>query len=218
VLKETFGCQNLGQSSSRLLIPAFVGPKAQVAVFKTDHHPDYRRDWKSPAWEVARATSAAPTFFEGHRFNFDFFLDGGVWANNPILLAIVEALSSYDLQLDQVRVLSVGTGNLPPRLKQSTVRAGLIGWRDIISVAMYLSTDTALSQARLLLGHHNVIRVEPSISSAAIELDDWTNARDRLPQDALEQLGPKLSEVMPFLRERVATRERHYTSFGGDVD
>jgi hypothetical protein len=203
---------SLGDSSSRLLIPAFVGPSAQVAVFKTDHHPDYRRDWKTPAWEVARATSAAPTFFESHRYNLSYFLDGGVWANNPIMLAIVEAISSYDVSLDQIEVLSVGTGNPPPMLGQNLSRAGLLGWRDIISTAMYLTTDTALSQARLLLGFEKVTRIAPSEKGSAIELDDWSAAKELLPPEAEAELIEKSEQLKRFFVDKVQNRERHYST------
>lgn len=211
-LQSEFGHRALGESETRLVIPAFVGPDVQVAVFKTDHHRDYRRDWQTPAWEVARATAAAPTYLRGHRYNLEFFLDGGVWANNPMMLAIVEAISAYDVRLDQIRVISIGTGNPRPRLKQSAVRAGFWGWREIISTAMYLTTDTALSQARLLLGAEYITRIEPSPDAAKIQLDDWRAAQDVMPSEAKIALHAKAADVMPFLNTKALSRERHHTN------
>lgn len=211
-LHSEFGHRPIGESETRLLIPAFVGPDVQVAVFKTDHHGDYRRDWQTPAWEVARATAAAPTYLPGHRYNLEFFLDGGVWANNPIMLSIVEAISAYDVRLGQIRVISIGTGNPRPHLKQSAVRAGFWGWREIISTAMYLTTDTALSQARLLLGADNIIRIEPSPDGAKILLDDWRAANEVMPSEAKVALHHKTADVMPFFETKALPRERHYTS------
>jgi predicted acylesterase/phospholipase RssA len=211
-LREEFGSRSFGESTTRLVIPAFVGPHAQVAVFKTDHHPDYRRDWRSPAWEVARATSAAPTFFEGHRYNSDFFLDGGLWANNPIICAIVEAISSYDVRLDQILVLSIGTGNPQPELKPSAVRAGMVGWRDILTTSMYLTTDSALSQARLLLGWDQVVRIAPSAAVGSLELDDWSNAVRLLPSDAAEQVAFDIEQLRVFFEQPALQRERHYST------
>jgi len=208
-LREEFQNRWLGESSVRLVIPAFVAPNAQVAVFKTDHHADYQRDWRTPAWEVARATSAAPTFFEGHRFNRDFFLDGGLWANNTIMLATVEAISSYDVSLDQIQVLSIGTGNPQPRIPQTAVRAGMFGWRNVLATAMYLTTDTALSQARLLLGWENVVRIEPTGPGASLGLDDWTGAVRILPDEARRQVLARLPDLEPFFRRTVSGREKH---------
>jgi patatin-like phospholipase/acyl hydrolase len=211
LLRREFGSSKFGDSSARLLIPAFVAPAAQIAIFKTDHHADYRRDWKTPAWEVARATSAAPTFFAGHRYNESYFLDGGLFANNPIMLAIVEAVHAYDVALDQIQVLSVGTGNKQPTVKQSAIRAGMFGWRDALSTAMYLTTDTALSQARLLLGFDAVVRVQPSDAASGIELDDWASAHKLMPADAQARFAEHRDAILPFLAAKVTSRERHFT-------
>jgi uncharacterized protein len=37
------------------------------------------------------------------------FVDGGVWANNPVLAAVVEAVCFLDVSMDQIDVLSIGT-------------------------------------------------------------------------------------------------------------
>ncbi len=209
LLKTAFQMRTFGESATRLVVPAFTGPRAQVTVFKTDHHSDYKNDWRTPAWEVARATSAAPTFLSAHRYGDSYFLDGGVWANNPIMLAIVEAVSAYDLGLDQIQVLFIGTGNVVPNLSQTAVRTGMLGWRNIISTAMYLTTDTALSQARHLLGGKAIVRLEPSPQGAAIELDDWPSAVAILPAEAKEKVSANLAEILPFLAAKVGQREKH---------
>ncbi|MGD9714205.1 MAG: patatin-like phospholipase family protein, partial [Thermomicrobiales bacterium] len=85
LLYDTFQDATLGDSSARLVIPAFLGPETQIAVLKTDHHRDFKKDYLMAAWEAARATSAAPAFFRGHGGDDYVFLDGGVWANNPIM-------------------------------------------------------------------------------------------------------------------------------------
>src|SRR3546814_11725761 len=65
--------------------------------------------------EVARATSAAPTYLKGHEHTPSgrIFIDGGVWANNPVMVALVDVLSAYDISPDQIDILSIGTGNPP---------------------------------------------------------------------------------------------------------
>lgn len=212
LLKREFGDRKLGHSSNRLVIPAFLGPEPQIAVFKTDHHPDYKRDWSTDIWKVARATSAAPTFFAGHEESSNFFLDGGVWANNPIMCAVTEAISSYDLRLDQIQILSIGTGNTAEMLSGRLARAGVIGWRKIINTAMFLTTDVALSQARLIVGHHNIVRLEPVSEKAKnIGLDDWTSAHAVLPSEAQKVFDISRELIEGFLKFEVAPRERYYT-------
>lgn len=170
-LRKRFGCATLGDSDVRLIIPAFTLYSTQICVFKTDHHPDFKNDHRSRMWEVARATSAAPTYFKGYapKKSKAAFLDGGLWANNPIMVAVIDVLTCYDLELEQIQVLSIGTGNPPFKLKYNGLLGGLIAWRDAIKCAMYLNTDNMGAQAKLLLGPKQCLRIEPSGCAAAIE-------------------------------------------------
>src|SRR3546814_10986344 len=56
-LKLRFGNRSLGEATTRVIIPAFMVPKTEIAVLKTDHPSDFRNDYKTRAWEVARPTS-----------------------------------------------------------------------------------------------------------------------------------------------------------------
>ena len=81
-LSGAFGAAMLGQCERRLVVPAFDW-NTEVFLFKTPHHPDYKLDWPNPLVTVARATSAAPTYFRAFKGADRRFLDGGVSANNP---------------------------------------------------------------------------------------------------------------------------------------
>lgn len=70
---------------------------------------------KAKIWEVARATSAATTFFEPISFCNDTYLDGATGANNPVNVLWSEATDVWKLQDDQVQenikcLISIGTG------------------------------------------------------------------------------------------------------------
>lgn len=74
--------------------------------------------------DAALATSAAPTYFPAHRQQGRALIDGGVFASNPVIAAIVEALKrSRDepasLTRDDLLVVSVGTGSHEIGFKQS---------------------------------------------------------------------------------------------------
>jgi patatin-like phospholipase/acyl hydrolase len=63
-----------------------------------------------PMWKIARATTAAPTFFEPCELGKHTLIDGGVMANNPAILAHVEANSQHaDSPLLHI---SLGAGRL----------------------------------------------------------------------------------------------------------
>ncbi|RTM08909.1 MAG: hypothetical protein EKK31_07755 [Hyphomicrobiales bacterium] len=58
--------------------------------------------------DVALATAAAPNFFSTYKNGARQFADGGVWANNPIMTALVDALACYEIDRHAVGILSLG--------------------------------------------------------------------------------------------------------------
>jgi patatin-like phospholipase/acyl hydrolase len=211
-LKERFEGRLLWESIPRLVIPAFMMPKAEIAVFKTDHHKDFRNDHATPMWQVARATSAAPTYLKGleHFESGKIFIDGGVWANNPAMIALVDALTDYDLTLDQIEVLSIGTGNAPLVMRAEEVLGGWLAWHHVIDAAMFLTTDNATAQVKLLLGPDRCVRLEPKGDHARIELDDYQRAFTVLPNVAIQDFEESRGIIASFFANKVCARERHY--------
>ncbi len=57
--------------------------------------------------KVAAATAAAPTFFQPLQDGGYTFVDGGR-ANNPVMIALVDALTCFDVPRENVRILSLG--------------------------------------------------------------------------------------------------------------
>src|ERR1700733_1858008 len=91
-LQEFVGDKLFGESKLRHVIPAFDGRFSEVFLFKTRHHDDYKQDWRMKIADVAMATSAAPTIYRALPPGGYMLIDGGVWANNPLMLAIAEAI------------------------------------------------------------------------------------------------------------------------------
>ena len=94
-LRERFGEKLLGESAVPLVIPSYDLGENAVHPFKTPHHDRLRRDYKIPMWAVGMATAAAPTYLPTFRLPGDHarLIDGGVWANNPALVGVTEAVS-----------------------------------------------------------------------------------------------------------------------------
>jgi uncharacterized protein len=218
-LKDRFKDDVLGDSTARLVIPAFMMPKTEIAVFKTDHHEDFQNDHLTPMWRVARATSAAPTYLKGHEHEESgrIFIDGGVWANNPVMAALVDAVSAYDVAFEQIEIMSIGTGNAPFELQRKGVLGGLIAWKEAIKAAMFLTTDNATAQAKLLLGPDRCLRIEPEEADSSIDLDDYDRAFAALPDRARQHFEDRRAEIARFFEMPVAPRERHYTQHRQDL-
>lgn len=87
-LVGVLGDRRLGESRTRLVVPAWHPMLERVYIYKTAHHPRLETDYKVSAVDAAMATAAAPTFLDPHVTEDAIELvDGGVWANNPIGVA-----------------------------------------------------------------------------------------------------------------------------------
>ncbi len=203
MLQETLHETKLRDSLVRLCIPAFEGRHSEVHVFKTPHHPDFRLDGNEPLAKVAEATATAPTFFRPLQDGGYTFVDGGVWANNPVMIALVDALSCFDLPRERVRILSLGCGDDPYIVTHHMIQqGGLWHWRKIIYGAMRLQSLNAIGQAGLLIGADQLIRIDALTSEQKIEMDDWVRAKAELPRAAATAVDHHGDQVAScFFRE-----------------
>jgi len=198
VLEAEFGSSRLGESATRLAIPSYDLAADDVHLFRTPHHPELRRDWRVAAVDVALATSAAPTYFPAARLKSHRFVDGGVWANNPTLLGVVEAVDRLDAQLKDIQVLSLGTTSelrgRAPRLDSG----GLWAWRtDALDVVLRGQALASTNHARLLVGREDVVRFDVPIPAGLHGLDR-VDPRDLIAKaDAASRVMS--SSVAPFL-------------------
>jgi patatin-like phospholipase/acyl hydrolase len=173
--------KTVGDAQRRLCVPSFDG-FTEVNVFKTPHHFDYKMDWKERMLTVAMATAAAPSYFPIYKNGERFFADGGVWANNPVMIGLVDALVCYKLDRRQVHILSLGTGDTEIRFTENQImHGGLFDWYEIISSAMHLQSQNATGQAGLLIGRDQLLRLNaPPMPNNPIDLDDYRRAKSEL--------------------------------------
>ncbi len=213
ILVDVFGDTTLGEMRRRLCIPSFDG-FTEVHIFKTPHHPDYKLDWREYAITTAMATAAAPTYFPVYRNRSRFFADGGVWANDPIMIGLVDALACNQIDRRQVHILSLGTGDSEISITDKQIRlGGLWHWRDIISSAMHLQSQNALGQAGLLIGRDQLIRLNaPAMPSSPIALDDYKRAASELPSIAASLVDERGAEIRD---QFLVTPVDAYTAFHG---
>ena len=214
ILRDTLDNRKFGDAQVRLCIPSFEGGYGEVYIFKTPHHPDFRKDASELMTKVAAATAAAPTYFKPLQDGGYTFVDGGVWANNPIMVALVDVLSCFSVRPKRVRILSLGCGDDPYVVgRWKILLGGLLAWRTIIYAAMRLQSLNAIGQAGLLIGADRIIRASPTTSEETIQMDDWTRAVSVLPSAAestLEELGEVVSKTFlsePASRYKPVVRE-----------
>jgi uncharacterized protein len=148
------GGATLAQARTRLVIPTYDAIRGRLYVFKTPHaDPPDTRDADKRAADVALATSAAPTYVPAHAVpERGAFVDGGVWANCPAMIGLVEAIEFCKRPMAEVAVLSVSTTSYPFRLGEKQQRGGLFGWGPkIIETFMFGQVQNAVAQATSLL-------------------------------------------------------------------
>jgi uncharacterized protein len=137
-LEEFLGAETRMQDAKTLLcIPSFNLTHGEPIVFKKPHG-DYYRDGNLKMVDVALATSAAPTYFPLAELDYPelkgVFVDGGVWANNPTLCGILEALEHFvgeGKEFSSYSILSVAsiTQSNGWKIKENRHRSFFWGWQ-----------------------------------------------------------------------------------------
>jgi uncharacterized protein len=157
VLFEYFGASRLRDASTDVLIASYEIERSIPFFFRSAMARE-RVDYDFPARDVARATSAAPTYFQPMKLptgtNSDRYtlIDGGVFANNPAACALVEARTTHPDAAGYL-VVSLGTGELTRGLSYDAAKDwGLAKWAiPILDVVFDGVSKTVDYQLRQLL-------------------------------------------------------------------
>lgn len=175
-LHELFGNRIIGDSQTRLVIPSFNIQKGTVRIYKTRHHPRFEFDWKKSVVEAALATAAAPLYFQTFKTESGVpLIDGGVFANNPVSLAAVEAIGVLKWLPEELRILSLGCTEEPININLEKEHLGAADWKlGLIEVFMKSQSSSSYGMATLLLDNHihnNVYKINPMTPSKLYSLD-----------------------------------------------
>ncbi len=176
-LDATFKEATLGDIKARgkfVVVPSFCLTTGRPRVFKTDHSAELTLDSGYRLRDVALATSAAPTFLpivtiisptSGAQ---EQFVDGGVYANNPALLALTEAVGYLGRRASDLQILSIATPRDPRSSAERTrppswferfrLSRGIFGWGSSLAELFIGST--------MKLTHSAVTRVMLGLESA----------------------------------------------------
>jgi len=202
-LLQIFGDAVLDYAKIRIVVPSFEGLHGEPFIYKTPHHPDYQKDRHKKFAHVALHTTAAPAYYPAVDDDGYIMIDGGIWANNPVMNAVVDALACYDVPRENIRVLSLGTGESSFTVEADTQNGGIAQWAFMKSflAAARAQSKNALGQAFLLVGKPNVLRIDPPESDRPIALDDVRRALRELPQMArslVEGSGHRVQDMFLF--------------------
>jgi hypothetical protein len=193
--------KHLCDSICRLVIPSCHARTGTVHLFRTNHHPDLVADAGLAAIDVALATAAAPTYFCAAEVDGRAYVDGGVWANNPVLAALVEAAAWLHAPINHIDILSIGTTTAPYSGRE-TLTSGMAGWLwkgRIVELLMHAQAQGAAELALRLAGSVRLLRVDQTVLPGEVSLDNVDRIRDL--KDYGENVAT-LPEVLREIRER----------------
>ena len=199
-LESCFGDLRIGDSKTRLVIPSMNIETGKVHIYKTAHHPKFEMDYTKLAVDAALATAAAPTYFPTHHTSSNIpLVDGGVWANNPSGMAVVEAIGVLGWPKERLKLLSIGCTSCALDIGiRRRFNLGKIFWANKVSdIFMAGQASASLGTAYTLIGHDNVMRIDPIVPNGRYDLDlhkEIKSLRGRGESEARESL-PKLKEM-----------------------
>ena len=130
-LENIFKDRTLGNTKNLLCIPSYSVTNAATVVFKNRlqksiiNDKSLNEDNNLKLVDVGLATSAAPTYFPMVDFYYKHkkqqFIDGAVWANNPTMVGLIEALNYFvnnrnsdlntDYDYENIQILSISSLN-----------------------------------------------------------------------------------------------------------
>jgi len=181
VLRDTFRDLKLGNINKPLLIPATDIGYGGVHVFKSSYSHDFTRDNKVLVSDAVLASCSAPTYFDPVKVNEYLLADGGLWANNPSLAAVIDAQKRLNIDLSDIRVLSLGTGHAKTSYGvNADSKWGLLrGWKgpEFISFLMSVQAQSTHNYLQLMLDISQLLRIDFE-SDLPLPLDDYTAIDD----------------------------------------
>lgn len=224
VLDELCGKVKLSETLSNIVIPA-----AQVAnpcLFTNtriicSNNPNIDN---TPADQILlsdalKATTAAPTYLAPHKIIINGklynFMDGGLFANNPIDAGRSYARSYFDYK--DILVGSFGTGRPPDKPSNSYFSQGLISIGiNFAATAIELAAREAEQEAKLALSMNGkILRLQPNILEEDYELDDTSPQHiERVVADAHKCIEDNDEDIRDFCE---ALFNKHERENGGIV-
>ncbi len=217
-LDDNFGDIKLSELLKPCIISSYDIRNGKPHFFK--QHRSQNLEYNYKVKDVARATSAAPTYFEAARIKNDLgtpfpLIDGGVFVNNPALVAYSEVRTMSFEGIDHLptakdmMIVSLGTGSKSKSYEYKKAKDwGAVGWiKPIIEIMMSGNSKTVhyhLTQIYASLDEiedkDNYHRLEPEIITADSQMDNASlENMANLKQDALSYLS--LEEVDNELNE-----------------
>lgn len=205
LLKEYFGSDKLDKTVTEMIIPTYqISGRPYPHFFKTKYAKQPLEPLENPyIWEVARATSAANSYFKPYKLGTAMtLLDGGVFANNPAMCAYAEAKRLWPDE--EITVISIGTGeNLIGYPFEKIKNWGLIRWAapffEQTSISADATVDYILKTFSGEKGGDKYLCLQPNVGKSCMKMDNASEenlaALEQFAVDFIAKNGWLIDEV-----------------------
>ncbi len=168
VLKSEFQDLRMKDAKTNLIIPATDVVNGRVFVHKKPYSPEFVRDGETFVRDAVLSSCAAPVYFRPAKItnnkNEPYLLaDGGLWANNPSLVAFIEAINPKRLNISpaDIRILSIGTGSGKTAYAMNGTYWGAANWGvGLVKMILGLQSQSAHNMMGLLMDESNYLRID----------------------------------------------------------
>ncbi|MBD2496628.1 patatin-like phospholipase family protein [Nostoc sp. FACHB-280] len=227
ILRQYFGTASLENNLKEVFVTSY-DIEQRVPIFFTNQSQKEQIESKNfrnlcrgfSLLDVALATSATPTYFAPHRIptshntsGFYTLVDGGVFANNPAHLAIIEAQISSKkeanriLNPEDILVVSLGTGSLTSVYPYNEVKNwGLLQWgRPLLNIVFDSGSEVVSGELERLFEHSHqeakssYYRFQPFLDEELEAIDNIKLPNTRKLQAVAHQLIAENSQQIDEL-------------------
>jgi patatin-like phospholipase/acyl hydrolase len=156
-LDDFFGKTKVSDCPIKFCVPAIDVSEGRAVVFKTNNSGKQDRDEEYLLKDIALATSAAPTYLPLYSFDcFSALADGGLWQNNPSLIGMIEAHTSFKgrKNISNIWLLSIGNplSNIKEYVPNCRNHNGLMAWKSrLVTMPMKISSNATNDIMKILL-------------------------------------------------------------------
>jgi uncharacterized protein len=204
-LQMYLGHVSLSEVDIPLVIPSVDMGECDIRLFRSYE----RADEDIRLWDAVLSSCSAPLYFQPNNVNNDYLAaDGGLYANNPSLVCLTEAMQTFGCTIESVRILSVGTGK--SKMSFSVNRHqdawGLWQWLrfkrspflispKVMDLALILTSESISQQCRVLCGER-YLRINRKLPYDT-PIDDITSL-ERLQKWADDEYIAQRKEMLRF--------------------
>lgn len=209
LLIKAFGERKLADIEKPFLIPAVDVTHGKPFIHRSNYGNPEGEDLDIKIWDAVLSSCSAPVYFPPNNVENKYLsIDGGLWANNPSLVGLTEALHYFQNDMEEIKILSIGTGLQKIDFTNNENKYwGINHWLPfhfpslkvtpkLLDLALQLSSESVSYHCQLLLKEH-YLRINEELGRE-VPFDDVQYL------DQLSELGKKVyikqrDEILKFI-------------------